>query len=119
MAVLDINDESFKDLYKKNDIVVLDFWAIWCGPCQQFAPTFEKVSEEFDDVVFGKVETENNLKLSQYFQVRSIPTIIIIREGIEMFRHSGLIAAEDFVDIINQVKSADMSQVEEQMNDGE
>ncbi len=115
MQLIDVTDESFRELYKNNDIIVLDFWAIWCGPCHQFAPIFESVAKQYPDIVFGKVETENNLELSKYFTVMSIPTILIIREGLELFRHSGVLGEDELVNVIEQVKSADMNEVNRQI----
>jgi len=111
MALMDITDDSFREIYKQHDIVVLDFWAVWCGPCRQFAPTFEAVADELPDIVFGKVETETEQKLSAYFGIRSIPTILIIREQLEIFRHSGTLGKDELIKIIEQVKSADMDKV--------
>jgi len=111
MPLMDITDDSFREIYQKNDIVVLDFWAVWCGPCQQFAPTFEAVANELPEIVFGKVETETQQKLSAYFGVRSIPTILIIREQLEVFRHSGTMGKDDLIKVIEQIKQADMDKV--------
>lgn len=120
MPLMDITDDSFREIYKEHDIVVLDFWAVWCGPCRQFAPTFEAVSEELPDIVFGKVETETEQKLSAYFGVRSIPTILIIREELEVFRHSGTLGRDELLKIITQVRDADMDEVRAELDpDGE
>ncbi|MCB0357207.1 MAG: thioredoxin fold domain-containing protein [Bdellovibrionales bacterium] len=111
MALIDINDSSFREVYQNNDIVVLDFWAIWCGPCHQFSPIFAEVSEQYPDIVFGKVDTEQQLQLSSYFSIRSIPTIIIIREQMELFRHSGVLSALELAEVLEKVKNADMREV--------
>lgn len=113
---IDVTDESFREIYQDNDMVVLDFWAAWCGPCQNFIPIFEKVSESYPDVVFGKVDTENTQKLPQYFAIRSIPTVIIIREQLEVYRGSGL-SEKDLRDLIDQVKEADMDDVRKKLDE--
>ena len=111
MATVDISDENFREIYQKNDIVILDFWAPWCGPCHQFAPTFESISEEFPELVFGKINTEIEQKLAAYFSIRSIPTIMIIRESLELFRHSGSIDSKNLKSIIEKSVSLDMDDV--------
>jgi thioredoxin 1 len=115
MSLINTDDEAFKELYKNNDIVVLDFWAAWCGPCHNFAPVFKKVSEAFPEIPFAKVDTEENPKLSQYFGIRSIPTVIVIREELEVFRGSGMSEA-DLTKLINEVKSADMEEVKKKID---
>ena len=111
MATIDIKDENFRDTYQNNDVVILDFWAEWCGPCHQFAPIFEELSNEYSDVVFGKVNTEEEQKLAAYFGIRSIPTTLIIRDGLELFRHSGVLDAESLKGVIKQVQDADMDEI--------
>lgn len=115
MATVDITDESFKNIYKENDIVVLDFWAAWCGPCQNFGPVFESVSESYPDIIFGKVDTENTEKLPAYFGIRSIPTVIIIREELEVYRGSG-ISGPDLVKLIDEIKAADMDKIRKEID---
>lgn len=116
MATKTVKDGNFRDLYQNNDILILDFWAEWCGPCHQFAPIFEEVSNEDSEVIFGKVNTEEEVKLSQYFSIRSIPTIIVIREQIEVFRHSGVIGAVDLRNLLAEVKSIDMNKLNQQID---
>ena len=111
MATVDLTDENFRDTYSNNEIVIVDFWAIWCSPCHSFAPIYEKVSEQYPDIVFGKVNTEEQLKISQYFAIRSIPTTLIIRQGLELFRHSGVLGAQELIKIVEQVIVADMDEV--------
>jgi len=111
MATVNIEDANFRDTYQNNEIVVLDFWAQWCGPCHQFAPIFEEVSEMYDDVVFGKVNSEEEQKLSSYFGIRSIPTIIVLREEIEVFRHSGFLGEKELKGLIDQIKSTPMAEI--------
>lgn len=113
--VHELNDESFRQAYRNHSIVVVDFWAIWCGPCHQFAPIFEQVAGEQSDIFFGKVDTEAQLELSQYFGIRSIPTLVIIRDGIEVFRQSGVMGHQDLTQVLEQVQALDMEKVKAQL----
>lgn len=117
MATVTISEQNFREIYQTNDIVVLDFWASWCGPCQQFAPVFEQVSEKYPEIVFGKVDTEAEEKLSSYFEIRSIPTIIIIREQLEVFRHSGTAGSQELQSVIEQIQAADMDEVKKKLGE--
>lgn len=111
MATIEITKETLQDTIADNDIVIIDFWAPWCGPCKSFAPTYEAVSEKFDDVVFAKVNTEDEQELGQSFQIRSIPTLMIFREEIAIFSQPGMMTASGLEDVIAKTKALDMEKV--------
>lgn len=119
MATHVLTNDNFRETYTNNDIVILDFWAVWCGPCKSFKPTYEAVSEKYPDLLFGTVETEVEQKLSAYFHIRSIPSIIIIREGLELFRHSGSLNEEQLCKVIEDVIALDMEEVKKEHDEAE
>lgn len=111
MATVELTKENFQDVVANNDFVIIDFWAPWCGPCRSFAPTYEAASEKHADIVFGKVNTEEQQELAGYFQIRSIPTLMIFREKIIIFSQPGMLPASAFDDLIGRAKELDMEQV--------
>lgn len=111
MAVLELNEENFEQTVLGNDFVVIDFWAPWCGPCRGFAPVFEAASEKHPDIVFAKVNTEEQQGLAAHFQVRSIPTLVIFREKVIIYAQPGALPAGAFDDLISRAKEVDMAQV--------
>lgn len=111
MAVLELNEENFEQTVLDNDFVVIDFWAPWCGPCRGFAPVYEAASEKHEDIVFAKVNTEEQQGLAAHFQVRSIPTLVIFREKVIIYSQPGALPAGAFDDLIARAREVDMAQV--------
>lgn len=108
MATVELNQDSFQSAINDNDIVIVDFWAPWCGPCRSFAPTYESISENHEDIVFAKVNTEEEQGIAAAFQIRSIPTLMVFREQIILFSQPGAMPAAQLEDIIKQVRELDM-----------
>ena len=115
MATVDITAKTFEETIQKNDIVIVDFWAEWCGPCKSFAPIYDEVSEKYDDIVFGKIDTEAEQELAGHFQIRSIPTLMIFREQVVLFSQPGMLNASQLEDVISKVKEIDMKKVHEEI----
>ncbi len=115
MATVNLSEANFSETIENNNIVIIDFWAPWCGPCKQFAPIYEKTSELYPDIVFGKVNTEDEEALAGQFQIRSIPTTIIIKENIAVFQQPGAIPEEGLKDVIRQVLELDMDMVRKEV----
>lgn len=115
MATINITAEQFPDTVQKEGIVLIDFWAEWCGPCKRFGPIFEEVSEKFPDATFGKVDTEANQELSAALQIQSIPTLMLFRDGVLLARESGLLPASALEELIGQAEALDMDDVRRQI----
>ncbi|MEO5376444.1 MAG: thioredoxin [Magnetococcus sp. DMHC-6] len=111
MATVELTRDNFEQTVLENDIVIIDFWAGWCGPCKSFAPIYEKVSELFPDVVFGKVETDQERELAEDFQIRSIPTLMIFREKIILFSQAGMLPEKELKELIKNAQELDMEEV--------
>ncbi len=119
MATQDLTIDTFEPTVADNDIVLVDFWAEWCGPCKQFGPIYEKVSEKHDDVVFGKVDTDAHQQLAGAFGIRSIPTLMAFREGVMVFSQAGALPEAAVEDLISQIRDLDMDDVRAQIAEHE
>lgn len=115
MATVEITKENFKETVAKDGIVILDWWAAWCGPCRAFAPTFEAASGKHPDVVFGKIDTDAQPELSGAFEIRSIPTLMVFRDGILLFEQPGALPASALEELLKQVRALDMEQVKKEV----
>ena len=111
MATVELTKETLEDTITGNDIIIVDFWAPWCGPCKSFAPIFEAESEKHDDVVFAKINTEDQQELASSFNIRSIPTLMIFREKIVIFSQAGMLPVSALQEIIGKTKELDMDEV--------
>ncbi len=115
MSIVTITQENFNETINNNGMVILDFWAPWCGPCRSFAPVFEQTSEQHPDVVFAKINTEEQQELAGAFQIRSIPTLMIFRDQIIIFSQPGALPASAFEELITKAKALDMDAVRSQI----
>ncbi len=115
MATVALTKDTFDQAIKDNETVLIDFWAAWCGPCRSFAPTYESASEKYDDIVFAKVDTEDQPELAQAFGIRSIPTLMVFRDQIVLYAQPGALPGNMLEDLISQVRDLDMDDVRAQV----
>ena len=119
MATIDLTNENFESTVNNNSMVIVDFWAPWCGPCKGFAPVYEKASETHPDVVFAKVNTDEQQELAGAFGIRSIPTLMVFRDKVILFQQAGALPGNALEQVITQAKSLDMEKVRAELKSQE
>ena len=115
MATVDLTKDNFEEVVTGNPMVIVDFWAPWCGPCRGFAPVFEKASDDHADIVFAKVNTEDEQEIAAAFDIRSIPTLMVFRDKVILYSQPGALAGGAFGELIAKVKEVDMAQVRDEI----
>jgi thioredoxin 1 len=119
MATVELTAKNFKDHVDKPGILLIDWWATWCGPCRAFAPIYEKASDKYTDVVFGKIDTDAEQELAAAFEIRSIPTLMIFRDQVLVFARPGMIPGAALDDLVEKVKALDMAEVQKKVAEQE
>jgi len=117
MATVELTKDNFEKIITDSPMVIVDFWAPWCGPCRGFAPVYEKAAETHVDVVFGKVNTDQEQELAGAFNIRSIPTLMVFREQVVLFQQAGALPASALEQVISQAKALDMTKVHQEIAD--
>jgi thioredoxin len=115
MATIELTKENFQGTVAQNAMVIVDFWAEWCGPCKGFAPVFEAASEKHADIVFGKVNADQQQDLAASFGIRSIPYVMVLRENVILFAQAGALPAEGLESVIQQARALDMAQIHKEV----
>jgi thioredoxin 1 len=118
MATVELTTANFDEVTDRDGIVLIDFWADWCGPCKRFAPIYERASEKHSDVVFAKVDTEAQQELAMRYDIRSIPTVMAVRDGVIVFAQPGALPESALESLISQVRALDMAEVRRQLDEG-
>lgn len=112
MPIMELTEANFDEVINQNELVLVDFWAEWCGPCKAFAPTYAEVAERYPQIVFGKVDTEAQPTLARDFQIRSIPTIMVIKQQVVLYVGSGSMPASALDELVQQAQGVDMATIE-------